>query len=304
MKSPIIIGTRDSKLALWQANTVKDQLHELGINAELKLIKSIGDKDQQSTLQNLGAVGVFTKAIDQALVNGEVDIAVHSLKDAPTVPEKGLMLAAVLERENPFDVLLLSQNALEKTDPAFKLGTGSIRRKAQWKNKFRSRNISGLRGNVDTRLRKLEETDLDGIILAMAGLKRLGIEVANGEILDWMTPAPAQGIVGIYCRTEDKEIQQVLNKINHTKSMQSAICERALLNELEGGCSAPIGAFAVVNEAKISLQACLLSEDGLHRIDGVKKGNLADAEKIGRALAQEMLSEGGQALIEEIRHAQ
>jgi len=263
-------------------------------------IKSSGDIDQTSTFKNMGAVGIFTKALDQALLNKEIDIAVHSLKDAPTVPEKGLCLGAVLKRENPYDLLIKDgDKALELED--FVLGTGSIRRQAQWRNKFSSHVINGLRGNVETRLRKLHEENFDGIILANAGLIRLNIVPENSEVLDWMIPAPAQGIVGIYCRVEDENVKDCLKEINHDRSLSSAIAERALLNELEGGCSAPIGALAIVNDDKITLQACLLSEDGKHRIDGLKKGDRENAESIGRELAREMLAGGGKEIIDELR---
>ncbi len=303
MANFVRIGTRDSELALWQANTVKSQLESKGQTCELVFIKSGGDMDQQSTFQNMGSVGIFTKALDQALLRNEIDIAVHSLKDAPTVPENGLCLAAVLKRENPYDLLIRNgDKSLEQND--FLLGTGSIRRQAQWRNRFPNHEIKGIRGNVGTRLRKLEEENFDGIILANAGLIRLGSVPDNSEVLDWMIPAPAQGIIGIYCRSEDALLRKSLDLINHEESMLSAIAERSLLNELEGGCSAPIGALAIVNDQKLALKACLLSEDGKYRIDAVKKGDKENAENIGRELAREMLAGGGNEIIMELRHAQ
>ncbi|MEM7161118.1 MAG: hydroxymethylbilane synthase [Bacteroidota bacterium] len=297
----IRIGTRDSQLALWQANSVKSALEEFAYDGELKLIKSSGDIDQKSEFKAMSSVGIFTKALDQALLRKEIDIAVHSLKDAPTVPEEGLKLGAVLKRANPYD-LLIRKTELNEEAP-YVVGTGSIRRKAQWLNKFNGHTVKGIRGNVDTRLRKLEEEEFDAIILANAGLMRLNAVPRESDILDWMIPAPAQGIVGIYCREEDQSVLNALDKINHQKSMNAAIAERALLNELEGGCSAPIGALAILNEEKLTLQACLLSEDGMHRIDGLKKGNASEADKIGRTLAREMLSGGGEEIIAHIRYA-
>ena len=298
-----VIGTRDSQLALWQANSVKNKLSDIGIQAELKAIKSSGDRDTSSSIKSMGTIGVFTKAIDDALLSEEVDIAVHSLKDAPTVTDSRMILAAVLERENPCDLLIHKDDHRPFDSEQFLLATGSIRRKAQWINRYPDTKIEDLRGNVETRLRKLDEGNMDAIILANAGLIRLGIDVKNCQVLDWMIPAPAQGIVGIYCRQNDEECKEALNRINHSDSMWRATAERALLNELEGGCSAPIGAFAKIRDQKITLSACLLSENGRYRIDGIKKGDIDQAEQIGRSLAREMLENGGSEIINEIRYA-
>ena len=235
----IRIGTRKSKLALWQANEVKAALELQGHSCELVLIESNGDQDLIQPLYAMGIQGIFTKTLDTALLNKKIDIAVHSLKDVPTLLPKGIQIKAVLSRVNPMDVLVYntSFNARE-TDAS--IGTGSLRRRAQWLRKYPNHKVENLRGNLQKRLEKLNNSEWSGAVFAQAGLERLDLLKVNHEVLEWMLPAPSQGIVGIACLETNRAIQEVLEKINCTTTAKCAHIERSFLNTLEGGCTAPI----------------------------------------------------------------
>ena len=302
MTKNIIIGTRGSELALWQANKVKELLAEKGHESELKIIQSTGDKDRKAKLHEMGLVGVFTKELDDALLLGEIDVAVHSLKDVPTSPPKGVVQCAVLERANPYDVLI-SSSKFKKTKK-FTLASGSLRRRAFWQNKYPEHALENLRGNVPTRLEKIDSESVDGVILAKAGLDRLGLAPKNVEILDWMTPAPAQGIVGVFCLNKSKKIKASLAEINDKNTEICAQVERDLLKALEGGCTAPIGAHAQIVKRSVEVKASLLSEDGKTHVYQVNKKGLTACDKLGKETAQAMLANGGKELMKALKEAE
>ncbi|MFK7757656.1 MAG: hydroxymethylbilane synthase [Flavobacteriales bacterium] len=299
MTKPIIIGTRGSDLALWQANTVKDLLAEKGHEAELKIIHSTGDKDRKAKLHEMGLVGVFTKELDDALLLGEIDVAVHSLKDVPTSPPKGIVQRAVLERANPYDLLVSNENPTKKNP--FTLASGSLRRRAFWMNKYPNHELQELRGNVPNRLAKISEGTTNGVILAKAGLDRLGLTPDKAKVLEWMTPAPAQGIVGVFCLESNARCNEALPQINHRNTEICAYVERDLLKTLEGGCTAPIGALAQIVKRSVEVKASLLSEDGKTHVSHTLKKGLASYESLGKEVATAMLNDGGKELVEQLK---
>jgi len=298
LSKPIIIGTRGSDLALWQANKVKCLLETNGYKAELSIIHSTGDKDRKAKLHEMGLVGVFTKELDDSLLLKEIDIAVHSLKDVPTRPPKGIIQGAVLARANPYDVLI--KNGKSPSHENFILATGSLRRRAFWSHKYTSHRLKDLRGNVPTRLEKLSTEELDGIILAKAGLDRLDISPDSIEILDWMVPAPAQGIVGVFCLESNSEAIKALKDINHRSAEICAYVERDLLKTLEGGCTAPIGAHCVLNGDELELTAALLSPDGKKLIKKQAQEAASEYKALGSNLAKEILKNGGKEIMNEL----
>lgn len=283
MKNRILkIGTRDSLLATWQAEKTQSLLLENGINSELVFIKSYGDQVQDRALHQLGSTGVFTKALDDALLANEIDIAVHSCKDVPTVPAKGLHIVAYLEREDNRDVLVCKEKIdLDALDYR-SVGTGSLRRKAQWLSRYPNDSVNGLRGNVQTRLQKLEDSNWTGAVFALAGLKRLGIKPAHFLILDWMLSAPAQGIVAAACRENDEESTQALLKIGNTQSRMQALAERKFLNLMEGGCTAPIGAYAKLNGDLLELEVAVHSVDGQESVQFKIAGDPEKPEELAQ----------------------
>ncbi|MEX0723705.1 MAG: hydroxymethylbilane synthase [Gracilimonas sp.] len=290
------IGTRKSTLALWQANKVAGELKSHGIETELVEIESFGDKVQDIPLDKLGDKGVFTKALDDALLAGEIDLAVHSLKDVPTILPAGLKLTAVLERGNPMDVLVRPAQPKELKKRV--IATGSIRRTAFWKNRFPEDEVVGLRGNVPTRLDKVDSNDWYGAIFAAAGLERIGYEDRITETLNWMIPAPSQGIVGIVT-TEECDFEEVMTKIDHGESHLCGAIERAFLNELEAGCSSPVGAHAQVKDGRLLFIGAVLSLDGKQRL-GIEREILIDDTSAvkGKEWAQLLKKEGAEQLLE------
>lgn len=298
----IRIGTRDSKLALWQANAVSDMLMRRGIVSELVPMKSSGDLDQTSPVSDIGVVGVFTKVLDSALLIGDIDIAVHSLKDYPTMPDAGIALAAVLRRHDPSDVLVYKCDPNELNSKELVIATGSVRRNAFWKNKFPHHQVVNLRGNVPTRLQKLEHSDWAGAIFAKAGLDRLQLLPENYLKLDWMTPAPAQGIIGIVCRSDDNTTQSALSSISDDATWTQAQLERSFLHHLEGGCSAPIGALATwVGSDEIRFTGSLLSPDGSQHHKIIECVSPMDPWDCGLVLAESILSDGARATMDSLR---
>ena len=290
------IGTRKSTLALWQANKVADELRSHGVESELVEIESFGDKVQDIPLDKLGDKGVFTKALDEALLTGEIDVAVHSLKDVPTVLPEGLILAAVLERGNPLDVLVRPFPPKDTNKRV--LATGSIRRKAFWLNRYPDDEVVGLRGNVPTRLDKVDSNEWHGAVFASAGLERIGYAERITEVLDWMIPAPSQGIVGIVCK-EGSKAETILDNIDHRESHLCGSIERAFLNELEAGCSSPVGAHAKVEGQTLSFKGAVLSLDGTERLDIEKTIPVEEAgSDLGRKWALILKKEGAEKLLE------
>jgi hydroxymethylbilane synthase len=301
----IRIGTRDSQLAVWQATTVKNLLLNCGIDSELVFIKSEGDEDLITPLYQMGVQGIFTKSLDVAILNNRIDIAVHSMKDVPTQLATGIVQAAVLDRASYKDVLVFKNNTdflFDKNVDAI-IATSSIRRKAQWLYHYTNHTIENLRGNVNTRLKKLDDSNWNGAIFAKAGLERIELLPPNHVDLDWMLPAPAQGAVVVVCRENDHHLQSALLQLNH---LPTAICtkaERDFLKTLQGGCTTPISALAVIENDELILKGNVFSVDGKNKFEIELKKNISASDTIGIDAANEILKTGGAEIIETIRDA-
>ncbi|EPR72284.1 Porphobilinogen deaminase [Winogradskyella psychrotolerans RS-3] len=302
MSKIIRIGTRDSQLAMWQAKTVQSQLEHLGHKTVLVPIKSTGDLVLDKPLHELGITGVFTKTLDIAMLKGIIDIAVHSLKDVPTVLPKGIIQAAVLKRGNINDTLVFKDNEEFLSAKDAIIATGSLRRRAQWLNRYPTHTIVGLRGNVNSRLEKLEKNeDWDAAIFAGAGLGRLNITPENSINLHWMVPAPAQGAIMITALESAEETREILKEINHEETEICTSIEREFLNRLEGGCTAPIGAIAYINkEEELNFKGILLSTDGSKKIEVVKVVPLGNHHNVAEFCADYIIGKGGKVLIDQL----
>jgi len=301
MNKVIKIGTRDSQLALWQAHTVENQLQALGYETQIVPVKSAGDLKLDTPLYELGITGIFTKTLDVAMLNNTVDIAVHSLKDVPTALPKGIVQAAVLKRASTLDILV-TKEVVDYTKSCT-VATGSLRRKAQWLHKYPTHTVVDLRGNVNTRLQKLQDNSWQGAIFAKAGLERIDVLPSRYTSLDWMTPAPAQGAMTIVALEKDPFCIEATQKLNDTPSQICTQIERDFLRTLEGGCTAPIGALAKIEGNTIEFKGCLLSLDGTKKIAIEKTISLDLAAKAGDAFAKEVLQKGGDVLLKEIKAA-
>lgn len=301
MSKVIRIGTRDSELALWQANTVKAQIESLGYQTELVAVKSTGDIILDKPLYELGITGIFTKTLDVAMIAGQVDIAVHSMKDVPTLLPKGIVKAAVLKRA-PSEDILVHKGSTDFYNTEGTIATGSLRRKAQWLNKYPTHKVEDLRGNVNTRLQKLQDNNWNGAIFAKAGLERINLTPENHEVLDWMIPAPAQGAMLVVAMEKDTETREILSKLNHEDTDICTQVERDFLRTLEGGCTAPIGAIATIKNDTIHFTGALFSLDGKQKLlveNSVPKDSFSN---FGKECATNILkNEGGAALMKEIR---
>jgi hydroxymethylbilane synthase len=307
----IKIGTRDSELALWQAHTVEKMLHDLGHKTEIIAVKSQGDLLLDKPLYELGITGIFTKTLDIAMINGEIDIAVHSMKDVPTALPIGMMQAAVLKRANEKDILVYKNN-LDFLQENGTIATGSLRRQAMWLNKYPNHKVVDLRGNVNTRMQKLQENNWNGAIFAAAGLERLNLKpsLSKGEResrnltfidLDWMIPAPAQGAMVVHAMQNDEFCKNAVAELNDLETDICTYIERQFLRTLEGGCTAPIGALATFNEDEIAFKGILLSIDGKQKIAVDKIVPIQEWKKLGYNLAQEILNNGGTELMKSIK---
>lgn len=296
----IRIGTRNSPLAMWQAKEVEQKLQNLGYETVLVPVLSSGDKNLNQPLYSLGITGVFTKDLDIALLNNEIDIAVHSLKDVPTILPQNIEVSAVLERDFPQDVLVRKSSSKNKDLAELKIATSSLRRRAFWSEKFPNTHFSDIRGNVQTRLKKLEEGDFDATLFSLAGIKRMEMELEY-EMLDFMISAPSQGVVAISSRVDDKETKEILQKINHKTTQICVEIERNFLRTLEGGCTAPIGAIAVFEENKIKFSGRLNSLDGSKTINVVEEFEYDESENYGKKFAKFVLENGGKEMMEEIK---
>ena len=296
----IRIGTRNSPLAMWQAKEVEQKLQNLGYETVLVPVLSSGDKNLNQPLYSLGITGVFTKDLDIALLNNEIDIAVHSLKDVPTILPQNIEVSAVLERDFPQDVLVRKSSSKNKDLAELKIATSSLRRRAFWSEKFPNTQFSDIRGNVQTRLKKLEEGDFDATLFSLAGIKRMEMELEY-EMLDFMISAPSQGVVAISSRVDDVETKAILQKINHKTTQICVEIERNFLRTLEGGCTAPIGAIAVFEENKINFFGRLNSLDGSKTINVVEEFEYDDSENYGKKFAEFVLENGGKEMMEEIK---
>lgn len=303
MKEKIIkIGTRDSELALWQAHHVEKKLNDLGFKTQIVAVKSQGDILLDKPLYELGITGIFTKTLDIAMINGQIDIAVHSMKDVPTALPIGIVQAAVLQRANEKDILVYNNNLtfLENTGT---IATGSLRRQAMWLNKYPNHTVVDLRGNVNTRLQKLQENNWNGAIFAAAGLERINLIPENFIDLDWMISAPAQGAMVVLAMQKDEFCKDAVAELNDLETDICTYIERQFLKTLEGGCTAPIGALATFGEDEILFKGILLSVDGKQKIEIERTVPIQEWKKLGYHLAQEILNNGGIELMKHIKES-
>lgn len=302
VKKTIRIGTRDSELALWQAHTVQKQLNDLGYNTEIVAVKSTGDIILDKPLYELGITGIFTKTLDIAMLAGQIDVAVHSMKDVPTSLPIGIVQAAVLERASTLDILVHKGN-LDFLMANSIIATGSLRRQAMWLNKYPEHTVVDLRGNVNTRLQKLTENNWNGAVFAAAGLERLHLKPELHENLNWMIPAPAQGAMMVVAMQNDDFCREALAHLNHIETEICTYIERQFLRTLEGGCTAPIGALAQYDEDAdtIVFKGVLLSIDGKQKMEVEKTVPIQEWKKLGYNLAKEILNKGGEQLMRSIK---
>ena len=300
----IRIGTRDSELALWQAHTVQKKLNNLGYKTEIIAIKSEGDILLDKPLYELGITGIFTKTLDIAMINGQVDIAVHSMKDVPTALPIGIVQAAVLERATTLDILV-HKGTLNFLDENGTIATGSLRRQAQWLYKYPNHTVVDLRGNVNTRMQKMNESDWNGAVFAAAGLERINLKPTDFINLDWMIPAPAQGAMVIVAMQNDDFTIDAVSQLNDVETEICTYIERQFLKTLEGGCTAPIGALATYCELEdtFTFKGALLSIDGKQKLEIEKIVPVEEWKKLGFHCANEILENGGAELMKTIKES-
>lgn len=322
MNKVIRIGTRESQLAVWQAKQVQQLLQQYDFSSELVYIKSEGDIDLQTPLYEMGVQGIFTKSLDIALLNNKIDIAVHSMKDVPTQLAKGIVQAAVLKRANCRDLLVYKDSAvvngqwsMVNEEPAkfntlftihdslFTIATSSTRRKAQWLNRYPHHAIENLRGNVNTRLKKVEESNWNGAIFAAAGLERINLRPENSIELDWMLPAPAQGAIMVVCRENDDLSFTACKNCNDVETELCTKIERDFLRTLLGGCSTPISALAQVKGDEVIFKGNVLSVDGMEKIEVEEKTEVLESFDLGAKAGAIILQNGGKKIIEGIHAA-
>ncbi len=305
-EKPLRIGTRCSELALWQARQVQDQLSMLGVPSELVPLKAQGDVLLHKPLYELGITGVFTRHLDAAMLAGEIDIAVHSMKDVPTRLPQGIVQAAVLPRANHCDILVFQaqQNADDLLqyfqENSALVATSSPRRAAQWLNRYPHHHVVDLRGNVQTRLQKLKDNRWDGAIFAAAGLERLSLRPAHSLNLDWMIPAPAQGVIMVTANADDSETLALCQQINHAPTALCSGIERDFLYFLEGGCTAPIGAFAHIKGDELHFHGVLLSADGKQKMTVERTLSLSDPAlaTLAQDSTNQIRQQGGETLLQ------
>jgi hydroxymethylbilane synthase len=301
---PVRIGSRGSMLAKWQAQHIAELLNALGAPTEIVYIKTSGDRFQQAGINQIGIKGVFIKEIEDALLDGRVDIAVHSMKDVPTETPHGLEFPAICKRENPHDCLV-SHGGVRFVDlpSGARVGTSSLRRQAQLRGARPDLQFLDLRGNVDTRLKKLEDGEYDAIVLAKAGLDRLGWSARITEVLsaDICVPAVGQGALGIEARKDDHEITGLILKLNHAHTRAEITAERALLHELQGGCQVPLGALARADGDAMTITACIASMDGTRSVTRMIAGPSGEAEALGYQLARQMIAGGAAEILQQAR---
>lgn len=319
MKQVIRIGTRESQLAVWQAMQVKELLAGQQVASELVYIKSEGDIDLKTPLYEMGVQGIFTRSLDIALLNNRIDLAVHSMKDVPTQLPQGIVPAAALKRASWKDLLVykgewqvvsseLGYVNGQWTNPPpatshlpLTIATSSIRRKAQWLHRYPHHHIDNLRGNVNTRLAKVADSNWNGAIFAAAGLERIDLRPEQSIELDWMLPAPAQGAIMVVCREEDKEIATVCQAFNDADTALCTKIERDFLRALLGGCSTPISALAEIKNGQVHFQGNILSVDGQQKASIEKTIARDTASEAGSLFAKELLANGGQAIADSIQ---
>ncbi|MEP6746426.1 MAG: hydroxymethylbilane synthase [Bacteroidota bacterium] len=305
MKKKIRIGTRESQLAVWQATAVQQLLAGNGFESELVYIKSEGDIDLQTPLYEMGVQGIFTRSLDIALLNNKIDIAVHSMKDVPVQLAKGITQAAVLKRASYKDLLVYKNDIsfLEDPNTAAVIATSSIRRKAQWLNRYPHHIFENLRGNVNTRLQKVKDNNWNGAIFAAAGLERIQLRPQNCIELDWMLPAPAQGAIMVVCRENDNFCFDACMHFNDAATALCTKIERDFLKTLLGGCTTPISALAEADNGTIIFKGNIVSPDGLKKIE-ISATSLSDfAADMGIHPAIEILEKGAKEITDSIHHA-
>lgn len=305
-REKIIIGTRGSELAKWQAYWAKKKLENLypALCIEIKIIKTQGDQIQDISLSKIGDKGLFTKAIEDELLSGSIDAAVHSLKDLPTKLPEGLSLSAVSEREDPHDVFISNKyKSLTELPRDASVATGSLRRKSQLLNFRKDIKIIDIRGNITTRLKKLDEAGWDGLILAFAGINRLEQKERIKQIIpeDIILPAVSQGVIAIETRKDDTELNELLKAVNNSLSMIQITAERSLLRTLEGGCQIPIGAYTTVNNSSLNLKAMIGTLDGRNVLKTEIMGKAENAEQLGEMAGKKLLESGGREILNELR---
>lgn len=306
MSKKLRIGTRESQLALWQANHVKYLLKQQGVDSELVHIKSEGDLDLATPLYSMGVQGIFTRSLDQALLNNQIDLAVHSMKDVPVRLPDGIVEAAILKRDSPYDLLvphpsnpdIQIENHLPTT-----IASSSLRRKAQWLHRFPEDSIEPIRGNVNTRMKKLENSNWWGAIFAAAGLQRIAMRPAHAIELDWMIPAPAQGAILVVCREQDKAVFSDCHKLQDETTAFCVKIERDFLSTLLGGCSTPIGALAELEGDEVFFKGNLLDTAGQKLFSIERRLSTDLASSLGVSAAHELLRNGGNEILEQKQHA-
>jgi hydroxymethylbilane synthase len=296
----LTIGSRGSQLAMWQARWIQARIESLGVDSRIEIIHTTGDKITGVALSKVGTKGLFTKEIEEALLSGTIDLAVHSLKDMPTELPDGLMLAGIPEREDPRDALV--GRGLAGLAQRARVGTSSLRRTAQLRARRPDLEIEDIRGNVDSRLRKLDAGQYDAIVLAAAGLRRLGWENRITELLDpsVMCPAVGQGALAVETRADGGAALEIARQLEHRESRIAVTAERALLAALGGGCQVPMGAYATVVQEALYIEAIIVSPDGAEIVRKKASGAAADAAAIGRALGEELLAAGGRGILETV----
>ena len=305
MKAQIIIGTRGSKLALWQADYVEQRLREEypGLQVTQKRISTKGDRILDVPLAKIGGKGLFTKELEEEMLSGSIDLAVHSLKDMPAKVPDGLMIAAVTKRLDPGDALVSNRfSSFSELPQGARVGTSSLRRRAQLLCARPDLTMIDLRGNVNTRLRKLDEGEYDAIVLAVAGLKRLGFADRIREVLPqtMVLPAVGQGALAIETRAADKETRDMLAFLRDDETICCAEAERSFLARVEGGCQVPVGVYATAEDDDLKIEAVIASLDGRRSYRGTVNGAKADAAKLGKGLAEKLLNEGGAKILQEL----
>ncbi len=312
MNKVLRIGTRDSQLAVWQATLVQQQLQQSGVDSELVYIKSDGDFDLVTPLYEIGVQGIFTKTLDTALLSNRIDIAVHSMKDVPTQPAQGIVQAAVLKRASYKDLLVFRENgrlaignweSVMRNTAGLTIATSSIRRKAQWLHRYPDHHIESLRGNVNTRLRKVAESQWDGAIFAAAGLERIGLRPASSVTIDWMLPAPAQGAIMVVCREAEQGILNACASLNDAPTALCAKIERDFLRALFGGCATPVSALATWKDDTILFQGNILSPDGKEKLETTMSIPVTQSAELGTTAAQALIARGADKIVAAIRHA-
>lgn len=303
----LVIGTRGSELALWQAHHVRDRLLRRfrSLEIELRIIKTTGDKILGQALSTIGDKGLFTKEIEHALLERRIDLAVHSMKDLPTFVPKGLAIAAITKREDVRDVLISKKwKSLEDLPDGAMIATGSLRRRSQLLHLRPDVQIVDIRGNLNTRMKKFDASKWDGMILAHAGVKRLGWTGRIAQLIptELILPAVGQGALAIEIREDDYDTQRVVNALHHEETAAGVLAERALLRELEGGCQIPIGAYGRLAKHTLILDAVVGSVDGIMRLDArASTGNPRRAEALGKRLAKRLLANGAEGILQDIR---